>query len=329
MYNRDIRDISMNKCLWVFTLVFLINSHALAWRLVIIQSVTNSGRNFTTRTEANSDRMPGREGVFVTDNSSIVARTTKVGTRYTKWEVKDPAVSVPFRQDQLVTFSPSLQARWPSSTQGPSLSTQAQQQSTPTDATLEALFQSKELQRPFDPTRPLNQGMRFRLYQGLGLTESVSGVPGATGSRRAQLQGEISYFWEIKSRLHLDLGIRVDREVNQLDALTITSNRQYITGGVNFYLDGIFSPKWFSIYMGTALSIGLSTTQINHEVQNGVSFILPYVRGGLDIKLSHRWSMELEGGLEAIFLRERIEQALRQEATQINGKTGVGLRYTF
>ena len=309
-------------------LTFLISFHAAAWKLLVIQSVDDSGKTFVTRTEGEMDQMPGWEGTFISQHASIVAKTVEVGEFFTRWQVKDPQSVAPFSEGQTVTFSPSSEAIWRKLSRA-STPPSPQEVLTPSDAALEALFKSGELFRP-DPSDPqLEEGLRLRLYQGLGLAESISGVPSAVEGSRSQFQGEVSYFWEKWDRVSFDMGFRTDREVNEIKTLVITATRQYLMGGISFDLDQMLPWELALPYIRVAMGVGPSQTQIGDSRQEGLSLILPQVSGGANIPLSRQWRLGIEGGLESVFLRERAGQGVRQRTTQINGKLGVGLRYTF
>ena len=293
-------------------LIFLVTFKALAWKLTIIKSVSPSRRSFITPTGPESGAMVGREGTFTVDGVSVVAQAIKVDSDYTKWKLKAPYTLAPFRRDQMVTFNPSNEVVWlkvpsPSKTPGPP--------HTPPPHT------------PRPPT--LKKGLQGSFHQGLGMSESISGVSSALEGERRQLQGEGDYFQEILPGISFHLGVRIDRESNQLQGFTISSSRQYLLLGGHFYLDQVLLGKLLIPYAGVTLGVGHSVTKVSGHTQKGLSFLLPHVRIGGRFPLSPHWGLNIEWGLESIHSQEKLKSGQKQKTTQTNGKVGVGFRYLF
>ena len=311
-------------------LTILVNPAAKSWRLVTIQSVEDEGKTFTTHTLPREDSMAGREGTFTVDHFSIVAKTIHVDEYTTRWEVTDPRGSAPFDKDQVVTFNPSVEQVWLAlsgpggdTSKGPKEQEQEQYQ---TDESLEALFVEKHA---IEDKPTLQRGLRLRLHQALGVGESISGVSGTLESKRWQWQGEYCYFWEVQQGIELELGLRMDREINEFNLFTTTSSRQYLTFGSNLSSHKLLPYDSLATYLGVAMGLGFSSTEINLHTQGGPSFIIPHVRVGVDWQLSGDWGLNLEGGVESIFSREKTKAGPQQKNSQINAKIAVGLRYNF
>ena len=290
-------------------LIFLVGFKALAWKLTIIKSVSNSGRSFTTLTDPQADQMVGREGTFTTDGVSIVARSIQVHSDYTQWRPKHPYASVPFRQGQLVTFNPSHEVVWlkvPMPPKGP-----------------------KHLPPKGPQHRPLKKGLQGYFHKGIGMSESISGVSSTIEGERLQIQGESNYFQEILPGISFHLGFRVDSETNQLQTFTILSSRQYLLLGGRFHLDQVFLGTRLIPYAGVTLGIGRSVTEVSGHTQKGLSFLLPHVHIGGHFPLSPNWGLDIEWGLESIHSQEKLSSGEKQKTTQTNGKVGMGFRYLF
>ncbi|MCY4643771.1 MAG: hypothetical protein OXB88_04060 [Bacteriovoracales bacterium] len=300
-------------CYWPI-LTFLISFEALAWKLLIIRSVSDAGRVFTTRTLKELDRLPGQEGTFTVDNASIVAETVEIGDFYTRWRLKDPLAKAPFERGLTVTFHPSPKAVWPlQKSFGPTL----------------ALLGKK----PDDGAKM--KGWQLRFHSGLGLTESVSGVSGAVEGTRNLLQGEFSRFQEIFRGFRWNMGMRLDIESNEVRDLIARSNRGYLIFGLGFYpgegrfrLNELFPGKTLSPHVGLSLGLGYSSGQWGPFSQSGLSLVLPHIWAGFDLPLNPPWNLGFEIGLESVISHEKLPGGQKQKISQTNGKVGFSFRYS-
>ena len=317
----------MNKK-WLYLIpIFLIGFNARAWKLLVIQSVEESGRSFTTRTAPGMDKLLGQEGTFTVNDASVVVKATQIDDELTRWLIKNSHTAAPFVAGELVTFHPSPEVVWLGNAP-------EQKQSLNMVATDEELInypafvKSKE---DLVPAIMLLRGLQFRLHQGFGIHESVSKVASSVSGTRLQRQVELYYFQEFFAGVRGNFGLRIDRESSELKDFTIFSSRQYAILGIDFYLNKLLPFFSMTPYMGASLGLGSSESKVGGFRQSGTSFILPHVRMGVDITYFDNWSINIEWGVEAIYNREKIEvaQGPNQKITQTNGKLGLGLCYAF
>lgn len=322
------------KPFWFFgAILFLVFSLPLAqssvWKVLVIESVDDSRTIFTTRTEPEDDPVPGRRGSFTTQYASIAAKTIDVGKEFTRWKVINPYATIPFNIKDKVIYSPSLKSLWPQSTrQKPSPPGELTKADCEIQSTFEKHFKPKD-RKAFKSSRK-KKGIRFRFSAGRGINEIVSNVSATTYSTRSQTQREFTYFQQLGSGVVGSLGIRLDQEESRISVGSIDSIRQYLVMDVRWNLDKIPSlPYKLSTFTGISLGAGLSSSRVNLQRHKGFSFIFPSFFLGLSRELSSQWRGNLEGGLEFIFIKEKIGDEFVQKSSQLNGSLGLSLSRSF
>ncbi|MBF0205575.1 MAG: hypothetical protein HQK53_01665 [Oligoflexia bacterium] len=86
---------------------------AYAYNLVKILGISDDQKEFYLQLgEDNGLEQVGVEGTFTNNNVSVVARLMSVSENYSLWRILEPAASVPFAKDQVVTFNNALEKVW-------------------------------------------------------------------------------------------------------------------------------------------------------------------------------------------------------------------------
>lgn len=329
--------------LMIIGAISLLPSLALCWQLVIIQTISQTGKTFVTRTGKVNGFTEGIEGSFTTKNSAVNARAIKVTRDYTVWRLLDVDAVTPFRKGQTVTFNYSTEAIWLEVPNGERIA----------QAKKKKIMQRKEeesfLPKYKDPNVEVKpDGESQYVYDkekedfaqqtvhksaivakgllGLGLSESVSGVSAETSGSRSQLQGELIYQMRLYPGFFLDLGVRRDSETSTLSNATLTSERFFFTLGSTFYFPPVNFISRTNPYVGITFGLGESSTTVAGSTQTGSSTLLPNVRLGLEYQMSETFKFQLEGGFDSMISDETLNDGSVQKTSQTNGKIGVGLR---
>lgn len=290
-----------------------LSSHA--WKLLIIQTISNTGKTFVTRTGKVDGFTEGVEGTFTKDDIALTAKAVEVSRDFTVWKIKNDRSRIPFKKGEPVTFNYSNEAIWLKIPEP--------------DLKVSGLT----LKKPdIDDSHILDRrtsSLIFKGHRGSGLSESVSGVDAVNDGSRQQGEYEIIYSQEVLTGLTFDLGFRYDIENTEFSTFAVTTSRQILTFGTTFYINQLSFAETVTPYVHIGVGYGRSSSTISGEALSGTGFVLPNTRFGFDTLISKNWTFQIELGMESLSFTEAFTDGTEQKTTQLNMRGGVGLRYIF
>lgn len=294
----------------IWGLILFLPSISYGYKLIVIQTISNTGKTFVTRGGKQEGFTEGVRGVFTVENAAITGEAVEVSREFTVWKVVDEEAFTPFAKGEIVTFNFSTEAIW--------------LKPPVKDRKISGLTLKEKVG---EEKRKLTNTFTAKIFRGIGVSESVSNVDVANDGSRAMLQFEGIYSRELKKNIYLDFGFRLDQEANEQSTFTITSTRYFGTLGATYYFyDSPFADS-LTPYFGLAIGYGQISTDIAGETLTGDGFILPAARIGLDTPISDGWTLHGELGFESVSFSEAFEDGTTQQTSQTNIKFGFGLRY--
>jgi hypothetical protein len=275
-----------------------------AYELQIIQAVSSTGKSFVTRNGRKSGLVPGITGTFTANNVSILAKARTVTGEFTQWEIINPELVLPFQKGETVTYYNAEEYLWTLS---------------PDE------FRRKMIKSLREPPR---SSMTYKAGFTKGYNESVSGAA-ATESNRGGVLAEILYEKSLYQQLYFDAGVRYEREVSNIPAISILTQRMMVLGHLLYYFEPFGNFYRGRIFIGGGLGYGQSSSEVANIVQSGQAVLLPSAKLGFTMPFNKNYEFVLEAAFETIQTSERLEDKSKQTTTQTNGRTGFGLRRYF
>lgn len=283
-----------------------------AYQLMVIQTISETGKTFVTRGGKSEGLTDGVRGTFSIDNAAITAEAVEVSRGLVVWRVIEEDAFVPFKKNEIVTFNFSTEAIW---------------FKVPTRA--EKISGLTLRDKLGEEKRQLVTSLQIKAFRGIGLTEQVSSVDTNNDGSRAIVQLETIYGFELRKGLNFDVGFRYDQEANELGTFTISSKRLFATLGMSYFMYEFTIGETFTPYIGASFGYGITDTNVGGSDLSGNAFILPHVRVGLETFISSNWAAQIETGFESINNKESFNDGTSQDSVQSNIKLGFGLRTVF
>lgn len=277
-----------------------------AYQMVIIEGISETRRTFVTKTGKRSGFVEGMEVSFNTENIGVLARAKLVTGRFTVWEMIEKGGTIPFRPGQTVVMNRAKEDLW--------------------HMVPKQVKESKSL-----------QNFTFRANYGIGIHESFSRVTQEDKVERNEYQFDILYENHFGQELtsgwghHLSwaLGIRLEREAQVFDQITVVADRWYILGELTYHFPRMDKLYDSHFYAGLTIGAGYSTAFVDGDQQVGVAYVLPGTRLGIQHDLSVSSSFFIEGALDSVAIRELVDFVGEAHTNGVNAKLGVGLKYHF
>jgi hypothetical protein len=280
-------------------------SVAFSAELLVIQTISNSGKSFVTRNGKSSGVSVGVRGTFTGNNVSIIARAKTVTRNYTQWLIDNQDAIVPFKKDEIVTYHNTSEYVW----------------------TLMPDDTRKKFMKDLIHTEKSALQMRTGLTR--GISQSVSEVAPAENLQIGGYMLEVMYEKEYSKNISLLAGFRIESEVINLNEASLTASRQIAIVEGLYYLGKMESFYNGQIFGGLALGYGLSSTSTPGSQSSGPVMILPAVKLGLLLPLSNQYRFMFDTALESLNIREGSDTASEQTTNQVNLRYGIGLKRYF
>ena len=161
-----------------------------------------------------------------------------------------------------------------------------------------------------------------------GLSESTSDTqPG--NSRRGGVLFETLYEKEIFEDVAFDIGLRYEKEIIQVPAASLTTQRALVVGDALYYIPGLEDLIKARIYLGLGVGYGQSSTSMPGATQSGIAKLLPTAKLGGSLPFNKSYHMIFEGAFETIQTEEKLPIGGTQTTNQSNLRLGIGIRKCF
>ncbi len=302
--------VQYNKYMKIFLFLLLILAQLglqAADKLVIIQSVSQSGQTFAIRSGAREGITWGQESLFSTESSAFKARAYEVTRFYSVWKIHDPRGSVPFRKGDYVVFTGSIE--------------------------LAGIRDAGQIQgQSLEQISFMNSGKKSTwMVRGnltSGISESVTETDAERSGERSGLQFGIFYVFKFHYRWELDLGLRYDRElVSYTDPLIdVLTNRYLGVAEMQFHFDRMRNSQK-NIFIALGMTYGRSASTIDEFISTGTAYSLPIARIGIQQNKEglKAWTFDL--AVEAMHVTESFSDTEPQDTTLINGKFAIAYKF--
>lgn len=279
-------------------------SQAFAYELLMVQAVSASKKTFVTRNGKRQGIIENMDGTFVTENASFIAKAKTVTSQFTQWELVNPEANIPFQTGDLVTYHPAQEYIW-------------------------SLNPAEARKRYIRELRPeVRRSWLVKAASTKGLNETVSGTT-PQSTNRGGIALDILYERLVHPNFAWDLGLRYEREVINLPAGSLITQRALLVGDLLFYFDEATFFYNARFYMGAGFGYGQSSTSADGLVQSGAAVLLPAAKLGVALPFDNTWDFIAEGAFETLKTSEKLEDGTKQETTQSNLRIGFGLRRYF
>jgi len=277
----------------------------MADELVVIQTVSQSGKTMVIQKGKLDGVSLGQEAVFVTPKISIVLRATEVNRTYSLWQVADPDAVIPFNRKEIVIYTTSNEeALWAGNSY--------------------MMAKLKEAK-----TTRLRNYWLIRANYSYALSESVGDTQTKIESYRTGAQLEGLFSTQLNKKVDLSAGFRFDYETmtQKFPALSVPTQRLFVIAEATYNFE-----EWHkssqNLYIGATIGAGISQTVIDEVKIGGTSSILPSVRFGLHTPIAYgKYSLLIELAVESISTREKHPDGFKQSTNIINTKLGLGLKF--
>ena len=278
--------------------------------LILIQSVSTSGKSFVIRKGAQDGISTGQQSLFSTKNSSFTAVVIEVNRFFSLWRLKDNRGAVPFEKGNYITYTNNIENIW---TEIPKL------QLAPKE---ELVFKE-------------SYHWTLKGNYSLAMSESVSGVDeNISGTEENKTADRIGYQLEMIYSNHFTVhwewgvGLRLDRENTTIQepALDIPSNRYMLTAELLYHFPNFYQTD-NNAYIGIGIAYGISNTTIDESVSTGTTLAMPIVKLGYINQVAARYSLVFEFSIEALAQNESFADTDEQTTNIINSKASIGVRF--
>ena len=291
------------RSLMLFT-ILLLSFSAHAFELIMIQSVSDTGRTFITRNGKRQGIIRGMTGTFTAEDISVLAKAVSVTGNFAQWELINPAAVLPFEKGKTVTYYAANEYLW-------------------------ALAPESERRKYIkSEIAHVRQSWVFKGALTRGLSESVSDAPATTSNRGGAL-AEIYYEKDIYGPLAFDIGLRYEREIINYPGASLITRRNLAIADIIYYFDFMREYVAGKFFIAGGIGYGVSSTTTVGLVQSGNVGLLPVVKLGVSLPFDETWDFVTDGAFESLQTSETQEDGRKQTTTQTNFKFGFGLRRYF
>ncbi|MBF0366784.1 MAG: hypothetical protein HQK50_14515, partial [Oligoflexia bacterium] len=112
-------------------------------------------------------------------------------------------------------------------------------------------------------------------------------------------------------------------------AIDVPSTRYFLLLSFKYFFVPAPAMENLFLSLGSYYGIGLSRTRLVSEATTGVGQIFPVANIGLEYYIRGGWGVHIEGGYEALSLRERFNDGEVQDTSEISYRFGAGLSIFF
>ncbi|WP_372653396.1 hypothetical protein [Halobacteriovorax sp.] len=293
----------------LFYLTFSSITHANE-SLVIVQSVSNTKKTFVVRKGRDFGISKGQISLFSTTDISFTARATEVTRYYSLWSLIDKEANVPFKQDEVVTYTSSLERIW-------------------SEVALSKLREVEEKQQESYLRNIVGNYISIRASWGKSLSQSTSEVSAESLDSRTTIHFEATYSKRINNHLEFGGGIRIDNDTatGTNPERSIPSTRNFLIADVTYHFNQ-FRDSSAHIYSGLGAGIGISSTEVGDSTKTGSATLLPYFRLGYETSPEKsKYSFMAEIQIESIVAKETFTSGDEQSTGIVNSKFAVGVKF--
>jgi hypothetical protein len=297
----------------ILTLIALILISAKSFaleELIIIQTVSKSKMSFIVKKGLEDGITEGQTSLFSTDSISLTARAVKANRHFSQWVISQKETLVPFKKDQFVSFSNSIEKVW---TEVPYLQLQK--------------IQNQEEEKKL---KGAHKNLAVRLHLNQALDESVSGVESSETPDRSGYGLEVMYSKMLGEQLEWGFGGRYDQEISSKSEplnLDIPTTRLLGLVDLTYHFDSMYSSR-NHIYVGIGTGYGTSSTDVSGEIKSGSATILPMARiGYLTSPERSNYDLMIEASFESIAASESFSDGEEQTTNTSNLKLAIGVKF--
>lgn len=299
----------IKKIIILVFLLFSISSLANE-NLVIVQTISKEKKSFVIRKGRDAGISNGQVSLFSTTDISFTARAKEVTRHYSLWVLIDKEATVPFKRDEVITYTSSLERVW--------------------NEVIISKLREVEKQKEEHYLKTITRSyFTFRAAFAHALSQSTSEVSADSLESRSGVHLEAVYSKRINRHLEFGAGVRYDTDsAKGIDPVrTIPSQRYFILGDVTYHFNQLRDSR-SHLYAGIGGGIGRSSTDVANNVKTGNATILPYFRFGYEtVPKGSFFSLILEAQIESIVAKETFNQGEDQETGIVNSKVSVGIRF--
>ena len=300
----------MNKYLLLILLFFSSSIVVANEKLVIVQSVSNTKRTFVIRKGRDFGISKGQVSLFSTVDISFTARAKEVTRFYSLWTLIDKEASVPFKINEVVTYTSSIERIW-------------------SEVALTKLREVEQKQEASHLRNIIRGYVNLRASWGMSLSQSTSEVQAESLDSRTSIHFEATYSKRVNRHLEFGGGIRIDSDTakGSEPERTIPSTRNFLIADVTYHFNQ-FRDSNSHIYSGLGAGIGKSSTEVGDSTKSGSAKLLPYFRLGYETspaKASYSFLAELQ--IESIVANETFTTGDEQSTGIVNSKFSIGVRF--
>ncbi|WP_127716032.1 hypothetical protein [Halobacteriovorax sp. HLS] len=301
----------MRKSFLLFILCLALSTPVFAnENLVIVQSVSKQAKTFVIRKGRDAGVSQGQVSLFSTSDISFTARAKEVTRHYSLWTMLDKEATVPFKRDEIVTFTSSLERVW--------------------NEVIITKLKEVEAQKEENFLRSVTRSyLSFRTSYSRSLSQSTSEVQAETLGPRSGVHLEALYSNRLNRNLEFGAGLRYDTDSYEgtNPERIIPSTRYFLIGDVTYHFND-FRNSRSHLYAGLGGGIGRSSTEVGDNVKTGSATLLPYFRFGYEtVPKESFFSLLIELQIESIVASEIFTEGEEQETGMVNSKLSVGLRF--
>lgn len=285
-------------------LLLALASEAVAYELMLVQAVSASKKTFVTRNGKRQGIIENMDGTFVANDISFNARAKTVTSQFTQWEIINSEALVPFQTGDVVTYHPAQEYIW-------SLN--------PGEARRRYIREIKQ---------EVRRSLLMKVATTRGINESTTGTV-AQNTNRGGVALDLLYERLVHPNFAWDLGVRYEREIVNLPAGSLITQRALFVGDLLYYFNEAEFFYDARFFIGAGVGLGQSSTSADGLVQSGSAVLLPAVKAGASLPINKEWDFVAEAAFETLKTSEKLEDRTKQETTQSNLRVGFGLRRTF
>ena len=294
-------------------LIFLLLIQATTFaneNLVVIQSVSKEKISFVIRKGRDSGVSNGQVSLFSTTDISFTARAKEVTRHYSLWVLIDKEARVPFKRDEIVTHTSSLERVW--------------------NEVIISKLREVEVQKEQNFVRDIMRSYwSFKASYAKSISQSSSEVQAESIGQRSGIHLETLYSKRVNRNLEFGAGIRYDADSYEgtNPERTIPSTRYFLIGDISYHFNQMRDSR-SHLYAGIGGGMGRSSTEVGENVKTGNATILPYFRIGYEtIPKKSFFSIMIEFQIESIVAKEVFTEGQEQETGMVNSKLSLGLRF--
>jgi uncharacterized protein (UPF0262 family) len=297
---------------FLFLCLFLISSvNSLAnENLVIVQSISKEKKSFVIRKGRDAGISKGQVSLFSTTDISFTARAKEVTRHYSLWVLIDKEATVPFKREEIITYTSSLERVW--------------------NEVIITKLKEVEEQKEENFLREVTRSyFTVRASFAHALSQSTSEVSAETLDSRSGVHLEGVYSQRLNRNLEFGAGLRYDSDSAKgtNPDRTMPSQRYFIIADATYHFNQ-FRNSRSHLYGGIGAGIGRSSTDVDNTVKTGNATLLPYFRFGYEtVPKKSFFSLIIEAQIESIVAKETFTGGEEQETSMVNSKISVGLRF--